>query len=323
MSSQLGIVERAGTIFRDAARQAVVSLTNAEVDDLSQRVALSFDVRSKPADKLREITSTIVLRPSNTVATELALRLRYLLGVGDVEPLFNLPSLLDDQVNVLLFPIEQNKLTGGCALVDGSAFIFISDNAQDNALFTCAHELGHLVAIYARRSNENGATLDPVGDEASLVKGPYEHFADAFASELLIPARGLGIALQQVRTLLGVPDGSVGDIELLYLSRIFGVSFLTVAKRCERAALLPKGGASTLSRFIIDKCGGPERRAEELNLPPRTKMEIAAIPRSIEAALKTQIELGKVPAKAAAATTSRKPAGTIAYKQGNLYGSSH
>jgi len=321
VNSQFGIVERAGAIFRDAARRAVVPLTTAEVDDLSQRVALSFDVRLKTPAKLKDITAQIVLRPSNDVATELAMRLRYLLGVGDVEPLFNLPSLLDAQLTVLLFPVEQNKLASGCALIDESAFIFIADGAQEEALFTCAHALGHLVAMYARRSNEDGATLDPVDDEASSGKGPYEHFADAFASELLVPRRGLGIALQQVRKLLNVPGGSLGDIELLYLSRIFGVNFLTIAKRCERATLLPKGGAATLNQFLVDKFGGPERRAEELGLPRRTRLKIAPLPQSIELAIIKQIELGKVPAKPASAPTSRKLASKAVRKQGHLYGS--
>lgn len=323
MNSQLGTVERAGAIFRDAARRAVVPLTTAEVDDLSQRVALSFDVRLKTNAKLKEIAARIVLRPSNDVATEMAMRLRYLLGVGDVEPLFNLPSLLDDQLNVLLFPIEQHKLAGGCALIDDSAFIFISEDSQDETLFTCAHALGHLAAMYARRSNEDGATLDPVDDEPSSVKGPYEHFADAFASELLVPGRGLGIALQQVRTLLRVPGGSLGDIELLYLSRIFGVNFLTIAKRCERATLLPKGGAATLNRFLMDKFGGPERRAEELGLPPRTRLKIAPLPRSIELAIIKQIELSKAPANQASAPASRKLASKAVRKQGHRYGPTH
>ena len=323
MNSQLGAVESAGAVFRDAARRAMVPLTTAEVDDLSQRVALSFDVRLKAAAKLKEITAQIVLRPSNAVAAELAMRLRSLVGAGDVDPLFNLPSLLDEQLGVLLFPVEQNKLSGGCALIDGSAFIFISDVAQDEALLTCAHQLGHLAAMYARRSNEDGATLDPVGDGASVAKGPYEHFADAFASELLIPGRGLGVALQQVRKLLRMPGGSVGDIELLYLSRIFGVDFLTAAKRCERTTLLPKGGAATLNRFVIDKFGGAERRAEELGLPPRIKLKIAPLPRSIELAIIKQIEPGTVLAKQAPASASRKLADKAVRRRGHVHGSTN
>jgi Zn-dependent peptidase ImmA (M78 family) len=235
----------------------------------------------------------------------MAIRLRQLLKVGDIDPLFNLPSLLEDRLNVFLFPIEQNKLAGGCALIDGSAFIFISEAAQDEALFTCAHQLGHLATLSARRSNDDGAILDPADEDASSVKGPYEHFADAFALELLIPNRGLGIALQKVRNLLSVPGGPVGDIELLYLSRIFGVNFLAIAKRCERARLLPRGGATLLNQFLVNRFGGAERRAEELGVPPRTMINIAPVPRTIGLAISEQIERDKARAGQASAAQSR------------------
>jgi Zn-dependent peptidase ImmA (M78 family) len=305
MNSQLDTIERVRAMFRDAARRAVVPLTNIEVDDLSQRVLLSLDVLSNRAAKLKEVTSQVDLRPSNAVATQMTMRLRYLLRVGDVDPLFNLPSILDDELNVFLFPIEQNKLAGACALIDGSAFIFISDVAEDEALFTCAHGLAHLAIMFARRSSNDGAILDPAGNEAFSLKGPYEYFADAFALELLIPSRGLGIALQQVRKCLSLPTVSVGDIELLYLSRIFGVSFLAIAKRCERAQLLPKGAAASLNQFLIDKFGGPERRAEELGLPPRAIIKIPTVPRSVELAIIKRIERSKVPSEQASVAPSR------------------
>src|SRR5438874_5341515 len=112
MNSQLDITERARAMFRDASRRAVVPLTSREVDDLSQRVALALDARPDITAKLQEITSQMVFKPSNAVAAQMAMRLRYLLRAGDVEPLFNLPSLLDEQLNVLVFPVEQNKVAG-------------------------------------------------------------------------------------------------------------------------------------------------------------------------------------------------------------------
>jgi Zn-dependent peptidase ImmA (M78 family) len=290
MNSHSDTIERARVIFGDAARRAVVPLTSSEVDDLSQRILLSIDVRPNTAAKLKEVTSQLDFRPSNAVAMQMAMLLRYFLRVGDVDPLFNLPSLLDERLNVFLFPMEQSKLAGACALIDGSAFIFISDAAKDETLFTCAHELAHLAMLSARRSNDARAIFDPVDNEAFSLRGPYEYFADAFALEFLIPSRGLGIALQQVRKCLNVTTVSVGDVELLYLSRIFGVNFLAIARRCERAQLLPKGGAASLNKFLIENFGGPERRAEELGLPPRTTIKTAPVPRSIELAIIKQLE---------------------------------
>jgi Zn-dependent peptidase ImmA (M78 family) len=317
VNSGPGKGERAGAMFRDAARRAVLGLTNAEVDDLSHRVALAFDVLGNMAPTLDRVTAGLVLRPSAELAAVLATRLRGLMGAGDIYPLFDLPSLLDERLGRLRFPVGNNKLDGGCAVIDGGAFIFVSDVDRDDVLFICAHELGHLAAMYARRVNEDGAVLDPTGDIGAGVKGPYEHFADVFASELLIPARGLGMALGKIRALAGVPGGSLGDIELLYLSRIFGVPFLAAAKRCERATLLPKGGAATMNRYLVERFDGPERRAEELGLPPRIKLEFAALPRSVERAIIKQAQDVRAAARQAAA---RGRAAKTEYKQGLLYG---
>lgn len=290
MNSKQGAEERVRAVFREAARRAVLPLEDSEMDDLTQRVLLSSDVRPGARTKLKEVTSQMHVRPSSDAAAEMAARLRCFLGAGDVDPLFDLPAHLDDRLDVLLFPVAQEKLAGGCALINGRAFIFISEANRHEALFNCAHELGHLVTHCSRQDNSDGVTLDAAGDGGYSAKGPYEHFADAFATELLIPARGLGIALQNLRRLLGVSGGSLGDIELLYLARIFGVNFLAMAKRCERARLLPKGGAAALNKFVTEEFGGAERRAEELSLPPRPSIEIAPVPRSIRLAIVEEIE---------------------------------
>jgi Zn-dependent peptidase ImmA (M78 family) len=218
--------------------------------------------------------------------------------------MFDLPVKLDDWLNVFLFPVAQDKIAGGCALIDGRAFIFISEEDRHDALFNCAHALGHLVTLCAKQDGSDGAALDAIGNTGYSARGPYEHFADAFAAELLIPAQGLGIALLNLRKLLGISSGSLGDIELLYLARIFGVNFLAMAKRCERAHLLPKGGAAALNKFVIEEFGGPERRAEELSLPPRPSIEIAPVPRSIRLAIVEELERNRArPEKARRAPT--------------------
>src|SRR5687767_8695984 len=109
-------------------------------------------------------------------------------------------------------------------------------------------------------------------------KPPQEHFADVFALELLMPLRGFLVALKQIRRLLRVKYDGIGDVELLYLSRVFGVSFLAAGKRCERAKLLPRGSAAALEQFVIQKFGGPEQRALALDLPPRVPISITALP---------------------------------------------
>jgi len=293
MSKQLSMIERSRSLFRRAARQAVLPLTENELDELLQRVSLASDINPGFASNLMEIISQQNLRISSATATEMALRARDFLGVDDVEPLFNLPTLLDDKLNVMLFPVKLDRLDSACTLIDKSAFIFISEVRQENVLFTCAHALAHLIILSARHSDEGGALLDPTDNMMASLKAPYEHFADAFAQEFLIPSRGLGIALQNIRSLLNIKVGAISDIQLLYLSRIFGVSLLTIAKRCEKEKLLPKGASAVLNRRLGEKHGGPEKRAEELGLPPRPEIKLAPVPYSLELALIKELKRSK------------------------------
>jgi Zn-dependent peptidase ImmA (M78 family) len=282
VNSYSEILEDARAMFSDAAQRAVVPLADCDIKALAQ----------------------ITLRPSNLVAIELATQVRYLLNVGDVNPLFQLPTLLADHLNILVFPIEQKDVAGGCAILAGGAFIFVSCKTDVETLFICAHELAHLAIMSARRKDNVGAVLDPAGDGTPPIMSPYEHFANAFAVELLIPLRGLGVALRKIRRLLRASGDAVGDVELLYLSRIFGVPFLAIAKRCERARLLPKGGAATLHEFLIKKFGGPESRAEALGLPPRPTIKIAPVPRVIEMATIDRIRKGEISIEQASAALS-------------------
>jgi len=189
-----------------------------------------------------------------------------LMRVSNEQPLFDLPLLLARTFSIFTVSINQGGISGGCCITRGIPILVVSKATAVDGLFKCAHQLAHLVTL----SNQNETTsLDPSHEELGAAKSPYEHFADNVALHLLIPERGLGIALRQTRKLLRA-QGPLGDVELLYVSRIFGVSFLAVAKRCEQTKLLPKGGALALDRFLTEKFGSAERRADDLDLPPRT-----------------------------------------------------
>jgi hypothetical protein len=217
--------ERASKMLSDAAQRAVVPLSPDEINELSERICLTFETGAKTAAILKDLTSQMDLRPSNVAAAQLAIGIRQFLGLDDIDPLFHLPTLLDERLNVFLFPIEVNKLAGAAAVFEDAAFIFLADVTPEETLFRCAHEFAHLAILSARQNNDGGAVLDPATDSAGSQKGALEYFADAFASELLIPNRGLGIALREVRNTLGILAGSVGDIELLYLSKSIRCQF--------------------------------------------------------------------------------------------------
>lgn len=195
-----------------------------------------------------------------------------------VSPIFGLPKLITEELAVLLFIVPEEGIEGASAIVGGRAFIFLSPRTfKPRMLFTLAHELGHLVAGHLQGSEV--ACIDAADTLGTLSRSraKSEQFADAFASALLLPAKGVGIALTKLREVLKT-SGSLGDIEILYLARIFGVSFEVAARRCEDLQLLPNGGARSLYEWLVKEHGSPEKRADSLGLPARPDIEFSSVP---------------------------------------------
>ncbi len=102
------------------------------------------------------------------------------------------------------------------------------------------------------------------------------------------------MALKKVREIARSADNQLGDIELLYLARIFGVSFLAAARRCEDLSLLPRGGAASLNEALLKNFGSAEKRADQLKLPPRPKIEFHPVPQALLASAVDRIRAGEL-----------------------------
>jgi IrrE N-terminal-like domain len=283
MILQSETLDRARLLLTDASNHAGSPLQSDEIEALAFKIAFAVSVEPATESHIGKITNRSEGPPSLALAKSMASRFRNALEVGHIDPLFDLPAMLGEKLRIDLFPVEQDHVLGGCTLIGGAAFIFLPHTRRIADLFICAHELGHLLLISIRKNSE-GAVFDVPQNGVSSIRSPQEYFADAFARELLVPSQGLGIALQETRKQLNVSGGPIGDIELLYLSRIFGVSFLAIAKRCEESTLLPEGGAVALYRFLVEEFGGPEKRADMLELPPRREVEIPSVPYSLQLA---------------------------------------
>jgi hypothetical protein len=197
-------------------------------------------------------------------------------------------------MNVLVFSVEQPAIESACAFVGGLPLIIVATDLRFGQLSACARELGHLLAMGSRLNAVNDAHITPRRRlDSSCRQGPPEYFATNFAIELLIPTPGLAVALRRVRELLKVTNRALGDIEMLYLARVFGVTFLDVARKCERAHLLPLGGAAVMMRFLDEKFGGPESRANDLGLPDRPGITFPLAPVSLLSTLKSRIAAGE------------------------------
>jgi Zn-dependent peptidase ImmA (M78 family) len=165
---------------------------------------------------------------------------------------------------------------GASALVEQYAFIFLAPRRfQPRMLFTLAHEIGHLLARHHER-DKGFATYDREGDIGTWISSRRraEMFADGFATALLLPRDAVARVLRKVRDMYAL-TGPLGDIEINYLARFFGVSFEVAGRRCEALDLLPKYGARVLYEHLVKSHTNPERRADEVGLPPRAKIQFS------------------------------------------------
>ena len=211
-----------------------------------------------------------------------------------VSPILSLPRIATDRMGVLLFVVKMAAVDGASAYFEGLPFVFISVRFPSRMLFTLAHELGHLMAHHDPL--QSFAVIDDEEDDTGwhARDGTEEAYAHAFASSLLMPRAGVGIALQKVRDLAKSPGNELGDIEILYLARIFGVSFLAAARRCEDLSLLPRGGAASLNEALVKQFGSAEKRAERVKLPPRPSIEFPPVPRALLASAVEKVRSGEL-----------------------------
>jgi hypothetical protein len=212
----------------------------------------------------------------------------------DDEPLTDLADVLVDHASCIVNQLRLSRYEGASLTISGYCFIFVSPRFAGRMLFTLAHELGHLIAHHEK---EPAAVFERISHISQASKASRrERFVDAFASILLLPDRGVGMALQKIRELFHITSSSVGDIELLCLSRFFGVSFEVAARRCEDLELLPTGGAAALTRQLTKEFGSPEQRATQLGLPPRPEVLIPRVSPNLMETIIRSIDSGEISA---------------------------
>jgi len=136
--------------------------------------------------------------------------------------------------------------------------------------------------------------LDTQTEKRAKTSNSAEFYAHAFASCLLMPQRGIGITLRKIREMQKGAEENLGDLEILLLSRIYGVSFYAAAKRCEDLSLLPKGGAISLNETLKKEYGSAEKRADAANLPPRADVLFPKMPPLLLKAATEKVRAGEI-----------------------------
>ena len=266
-------VDKADLLFRLAANGKPIPAGPPVVSEISRKMGYSVDLLSpQPIRRSAPWSSEFEdVVPDN--ADAFAYRFRQLfLNDDQWSPFLTLPQVLSDQLRVVVFVINTGDLDGASAYLEGVPFIFVASRFPPRMLFTCAHELGHLLAT--GENNNNFALIDRYSENGAKSKTKEERFAQSFASALLLPATGVDKILKKVReTDRNLSEQPLGDFEVMYLARIFGVSFPVAARRCEALGLLPRGAALSFDRNPKEEYSSEEMDANGLGLPPRAEIE--------------------------------------------------
>jgi Zn-dependent peptidase ImmA (M78 family) len=162
-------------------------------------------------------------------------------------------------------------------------------------LFTLAHEIAHVFFHQTGETEFLSIDFDsPKGTEiVSRTASNDEKYAHAFASALLMPDAAVGKLLKKIREQTGI-TGLLGDIEINWLARFFGVSFLAAAVRCESLKLLPPGGAASLDIWVRENHGSAEKRAASLGMPERPQLTFPEFPEDLLQAAISRIHRGSL-----------------------------
>ena len=206
-------------------------------------------------------------------AERLASELRAFIYPGEMDsPAIDLPQRLRKLDGLIVSQLKNSKYEGASVAAGGYLFVFVSPRFPARMLFTLGHELGHVVAHHSLQS----VHLD-LATNIGTFRNRSESFADAFSSAFLLPPQTVGATLQAVREAIRATSDEIGDVEILILARMYGVSFDVAARRCEALDLLPSGGAVSLAEYLRQHHKNPEKRAEALKLPPRQAVHFDAV----------------------------------------------
>ena len=285
--------ERAAALLFRRAPISGNPVDYASIANLSRRMARSFDL-------LEGISGSgphwlkYFKHGSNTYneAQENAtLFRRVFFNDNQYNPLLSLPKIAVERMQIMVFVVNSNGFDGASAYFEAIPFIFVSARYQARMLFTLAHEIGHLIAHHD--PNVSYAIIDENMDRQS--NAVEEQYANAFASALLMPSAGVATVLKKVREKAGTTDQpAIGDIEISYLARIYGVSFPAAARRCEDLGLIAHGGGASLNEYLKKNFGSAEKRADDAGLPPRPQIDFPPVPHPLLRSAVERIKAGEL-----------------------------
>lgn len=153
------------------------------------------------------------------------------LGFGEREPIGNLRKTLDEIGVHVFVDVLNSKLAGLYAYVQGFGYCILVNRLHplERMRWTIAHEYGHFLF------DRDKPGVDYL---ATPARNPYgERFADAFASNFLMPAEGVRRHFEDAKMRSG--DVNVGDV--CRIADFYGVSLMAMTLRMEALKLIRLG----------------------------------------------------------------------------------
>jgi Zn-dependent peptidase ImmA (M78 family) len=197
-------------------------------------------------------------------AEQLAATVRAHLDLGPDAPIRDLRVRLEDSFASRVYVLPQEGRLNAAAFhhpaIGGS--VLLAERSIPRMRFTLARALGHLLA------NREEAMIDLQEDKK---KTPTETFAAAFASALLMPARGLRERFGAVHS----EANEVSDIAVLFLARTFGVTLKALRLRLEALKLATPATLRRIDEAVQEAGSGARPESDppqELPDQPRWEM---------------------------------------------------
>jgi len=210
-------------------------------------------------DDVPELGSASWLRSASALAAWATKRLS-VTGAGD-DRFSNLADAIENQLGVDVLVEDYPDGLAGAAITDRSfPLIFVNGNqTTPRALFTLAHELGH---VLARHGEAITLDVDLVGRNES------ERLANAFAATFLMPET-------TIRRLINEHGRGAEALALMLYE--FGVSFESLIYRLHNIGLINAEVRDQLRsvgwRGLVNALAGPELQAR---LPPELRKSLVA-----------------------------------------------
>lgn len=187
--------------------------------------------------------------------------IRSWLGRGDLSPLGDVLSLLEERGLKVICHSLPDKLAGFSAYTEKWGAVIVINHAEptERRFFTALHELGHL--IFHRQDY-----VQPQVTKGRL--DPREKSANRFAGAVLLPAEAVKAELHPYRNRAWIPEPLLLDIK-----RRYWVSMRTVLMRAAQAGCISKEQAGRQIGSLNAKYGR-EKEDYPLDEPKRlTRLE--------------------------------------------------